>query len=127
MNKTEAKAICALLSAGFPKDPMPDSTVALWASKLTAFDYYDAEEAARDVVEVFERMPSLKAFEDAIRETKRARHRADVIPLAPFAGRPYLLTEHLLTHPEDRARAEALPRDSLMGFTLAEIVRQEQT
>lgn len=105
---------------------MPQSTVELWASKLVSFEYDDAEETARDVVELFDRMPSLKTFEDAIRETRKARENAlaAVLPFPGRGGRPYRFIEHMAAFPDDRKRVEAM-QGSLMGDFFAALIQQE--
>lgn len=123
MNITEAKAVIALLSAGFPRDPMPPSTVSLWASKLTAYDYDDAEQAARDVVEAFDRMPSLKTFTDAIYELRKHRWASVALPAGPVGGGIHF-AEFVAQNPDVRERIEAM-QGSLMGDLFAGILERE--
>lgn len=59
MTPQEAQMVVALLQAGYPAKPLPDSTVALYTRELEDFDFDAAQEAVRLLVRSSKWLPSL--------------------------------------------------------------------
>jgi len=73
VNKPQAKSVLALLSAAFPREPMPDSTVELWSSAMLELEFDDARLAVSNIVSDMDRMPSLHQLKLACLSVKRDR------------------------------------------------------
>lgn len=81
MKPSEAKMAVAIMSAAWPREPMPDSTVQVWSAALEEFEFPDVSIAVRDLVLLLDRMPSLHQIVVA---TDRARiDRIASIPALP--------------------------------------------
>jgi hypothetical protein len=125
MRESEAIRVVSMLGAAFNRD-LGEDTMVLWARSLTDCEMVDAVEAIEVAMQAGRFLPSLAELLDLIRDCRNTRLKNATPALPPSRpGRVYTLAEHLATHPEDRERALALSPDTLMGFTFAEIVRQE--
>lgn len=104
MNTPQAKAVIALLSAAFPREPMPDSTVEMWAAQMTEIEYEDAKEAVSDLLVSVDRMPSLNQLLLAARQAKVDRYPElpDTTPEGPT------FREWLDENPEYRKRLDGI-------------------
>lgn len=93
MDDRQAKAAIALLSAYYPNQPMPDSTVIAWTMQLRTYEYEDARWAIEQIVQTSRRMPSLADVLDGVRS-----HRRDQPERALPAPQPSRLADRIEQH-----------------------------
>lgn len=77
MKQSEAVRIVGLLNGYFPARPIPQETVALWATELAPFRYDDALTAVRAIGTNARFMPALAELLDDVRDAQRERERAE--------------------------------------------------
>lgn len=108
MNKPQAKATIAALSAAFPREPMPDSSLEMWSAALVDCDLVDARNAVELAALSMDRMPSLHQLVDLVEDLRRQRitDEAKVLPEERTSFGFMTFPEWLATRPDmhDRVR-----------------------
>lgn len=103
MNPSQAKATVGLLIAAFPRYPLPESTVLLWAKALADTDFEDAKTAVEIAALSYDRMPSLHQVIALAEDVRRKRWEDDAMALPPesFSGEFCSFTDWLKTQPKE--------------------------
>jgi hypothetical protein len=73
VNKPQAKAVIGMLSAAFPREPMPDSSLEMWSAALLECDMTDAKNAVELAALTMDRMPSLHQLVEFCEDIRRQR------------------------------------------------------
>jgi hypothetical protein len=104
MLHSDAEAVIALMSATWPREPMPESTVIVWAQAFaeSGEEFHDAEQAVRDMGRLVDRMPSLKVMLQATHEERvqRLEREAAALPEPELYEGSMSFTEFLAANPD---------------------------
>lgn len=115
MLPSDAEAIVALMSATWPREPVPDSTVLVWSRAFaeSGEEFPDAEQAVRDMGCLVDRMPSLKMILDATRDERIERLKRDAAALPePDPDQGMSFAEFLARNPDMAERWKRLQEPS---------------
>jgi hypothetical protein len=131
MKESEAIRVVSMLGAAFNRD-LGEDTIVLWARGIMDEDVEDALEAVEVAARSGKFVPSLKEFQDYVRDCRITRHTHSQRPLPSHRGR-YTLAQHLAETPEDREKVNGMERHEGRGEgdmnvfydTLAGILKQE--
>lgn len=109
MNKPQAKAALGLLSAAFPRDPMPESSLEMWSTALIDHDFEDTRNAVDLAALTMDRMPSLHQLVALCEDIRRQRIQDEAKALPePRSSLFVTFPEWLKTHPEMHERVRRL-------------------
>jgi hypothetical protein len=122
MLSSDAEAVLALMSATWPREPMPESTVIVWAQAFaeSGEEFHDAEQAVRDMGRLVDRMPSLKVMLQATHEERieRLEREAAALPEPNLYQGSMSFSEFLAANPDMAERWRKVEQPSPYGLTL---------
>jgi hypothetical protein len=110
VNTAQAKTVIAALSAAFPREPMPPSSVQVWASELEPVALVDAQAAVQLAAVTLDRMPSLHQLLGLADDMRRVRVVQDSEGFGlPAPSGPYMtFRQFLKANPDMAARVKAI-------------------